>query len=256
MKGIRLKLWQDMVNYKKPTSFQLKETYPLPPYSTIIGMVHNLCGYGEYKPMDISVQGKYFSKVNDLYTRYEFKNAMKYDEARHQLKADEYGISKGIATAELLVDVELLIHIVPKDQNLVNEIRDSLLYPREYPSLGRREDLATILEQPKVVEIKQEILDTTIRLEKVLGKGYAAYIPLGLLEEKKIIMKNSVNGISMTGTRYKLPKSYKLVNNGTEKSPKLFRKWEKVDVVYGTNISMLMDNELIVDEDGIGVFMV
>jgi CRISPR-associated protein Cas5t len=60
----------------------------------------------------------------------------------------------------------------------------------------------------------------------------------------------------MTGTRYKLPKSYKLVNNGTEKSPKLFRKWEKVDVVYGTNISMLMDNELIVDEDGIGVFMV
>ncbi|MDR2880246.1 MAG: CRISPR-associated protein Cas5, partial [Fusobacteriales bacterium] len=27
MKAIRIKLWQDMVNYKKPTSFQLKETY-------------------------------------------------------------------------------------------------------------------------------------------------------------------------------------------------------------------------------------
>ncbi len=72
-KAIRLKLYQNMVNYKKPTSFQLKETYPLPPYSTIIGMVHNLCDYKEYKEMEVSVQGKYHSKVNDLYTRYEFK---------------------------------------------------------------------------------------------------------------------------------------------------------------------------------------
>ena len=79
MKAIRVKLWQDMVNYKKPTSFQLKETYPLPPYSTIIGMIHSLCGYDEYKEMKISVQGKYFSKVNDLYTRYEF-SPNKYEE--------------------------------------------------------------------------------------------------------------------------------------------------------------------------------
>ncbi|HEX2926701.1 MAG TPA: CRISPR-associated protein Cas5, partial [Ruminiclostridium sp.] len=76
MKGIRLKLSQDMVNYKKPASFQLKETYPLPPYSTVIGMIHNVCGYREYHPMQVSIQGKYFSKVNDLFTRYEFKNGM------------------------------------------------------------------------------------------------------------------------------------------------------------------------------------
>ena len=43
MKAIRVKLTQDMVNYRKPTSFQLKETYPLPPPSTVIGMVHYLC---------------------------------------------------------------------------------------------------------------------------------------------------------------------------------------------------------------------
>ncbi|MDP4177444.1 MAG: type I-B CRISPR-associated protein Cas5b [Bacillota bacterium] len=252
MKGIRIKLWQDMVNYKKPTSFQIKETYPLPPYSTIIGMVHNLCGYTEYKPMNISVQGKYFSKVNDLYTRYEFKNAMKFEEARHQLKAGEYGICQGVATAELLVDVELLIHIIPENQNLVNEIREAFLKPREYPSLGRREDIATILEEPKVVEIEQKTLDLTIRLEK----NYGAYIPLKMIEDEKIKMKNSVNGISMTGTRYKIPKNYYLVNYGTEKTPKIFRKWEKKDVVYGTNLSALFDNEVYIDEDNNVVFMV
>ena len=73
MKAIKLKLYQNMVNYKVPTSFQLKESYPLPPYSTVIGMVHSLCDFKEYKPMKISISGNYFSKVNDLYTRYEFK---------------------------------------------------------------------------------------------------------------------------------------------------------------------------------------
>lgn len=121
MKAIRVRIYQNMVNYRKPTSFQLKETYPLPPPSTVIGMVHNLCGFTEYHEMDISIQGKYHSKVNDLYTRYEFKNTAKYEKGRHQLKVGEYGISRGVATVELLTDVELLLHILPKDQGLVEK---------------------------------------------------------------------------------------------------------------------------------------
>ena len=64
--------------------------------------------------MDVSIQGKYFSKVNDLYTRYEFNNGMKYDKGRHQIQVGEYGVGRGVATAELLVDVELLLHIIPR----------------------------------------------------------------------------------------------------------------------------------------------
>ena len=66
MKAIKLRLYQNMANYKVATSFQLKETYPLPPYSTVIGMVHSLCDFKEYHPMKISISGNYFSKVNDL----------------------------------------------------------------------------------------------------------------------------------------------------------------------------------------------
>ena len=76
MKAIKLFLNQETANYKVATSFQLKQTYPLPSFSTIIGMVHHICGYENYVPMKISVQGKYFSKTNDLFTRYEFKNAI------------------------------------------------------------------------------------------------------------------------------------------------------------------------------------
>ena len=39
MKAIRLHCFQNLANYKKPSSFIIKETYPLPPYSTIIGMI-------------------------------------------------------------------------------------------------------------------------------------------------------------------------------------------------------------------------
>ena len=42
MKGVRIEAYQNLVNYRKPTSFQLKESYPLPPYSTVIGMIHAL----------------------------------------------------------------------------------------------------------------------------------------------------------------------------------------------------------------------
>ena len=242
MKAIRVKLHQDMVNYKKPTSFQLKETYPLPPYSTVIGMVHNLCGYTEYHPMKVSVQGKYFSKVNDLYTRYEFKNGMKYEEARHQLRVGDYGVSQGIATVELLVDVELLLHIAPDDQNIVEEIYYALLKPKEYPSLGRREDLATFNEV-KIVSLRSTELERQIDAPE----DYYAYIPYKLLQDESVQLVHHVDGVR-PGTRYKLTKNYELVNHGTEKSPKIFRKWNKVEVIYGS-ATALEEGTVILDED-------
>jgi len=242
MKAIRVKLYQELVNYKKPNSFQLKETYPLPPYSTVIGMVHTLCGFKEYKDMKISVIGKYNSKVNDLYTRYEFKSGMTYESERHQLKAGTYGISRGISTIELLVDVELLLHIIPTDQTLVEVIEKAFLFPIEYPSLGRREDIATI-NQVKVVEvISDRIMDTIDMLE-----DYSAYIPIKEIE--KIRLKDKEEGVSISGTRYRLNKNYELFNIGTKNKPKYIRKWNKIDVVYGGNISVLRKKIVSMDED-------
>jgi CRISPR-associated protein Cas5t len=250
MKAIRVRLRQDMVNYKKPTSFQLKETYPLPPYSTVIGMVHSLCGYTKYQPMQVSVQGKYFSKVNDLYTRYEFKNAMKYEAARHQLQVGEYGVGQGVATAELLVDVELLLHIAPEDQSLVEEIYNAFVQPKEYPSLGRREDLATI-DEVKVVNLFQKELERQIPAYK----DYAAYIPYAMIQEESVNLTHKIQGVAHTGTRYKLTKNYELVNYGSEKVPKIFRRWNKVEVVYGS-ATALAEETFMVDEDNMVAFMV
>jgi len=73
VKAIKITARQTLASYRKPSSMQIKESYPLPPYSTVIGMIHTACGFQEYVDMSISIQGSYYSKVNELYTRYEFK---------------------------------------------------------------------------------------------------------------------------------------------------------------------------------------
>lgn len=243
MKAIRFKIEQELVNYKVPTSFQIKETYPLPPYSTIIGMIHNLCNYTTYQEMQISIQGYYHSKVNDLYTRYEFKPGYAYEKGRHQLETAGFGISKGVATTELLSEVELLIHIVPKNEDLLKELEQGLRYPREYPSLGRREDLA-IIKEIKIVEVgwKEE------GEQMELAHHYAAYIPLDTKDNVKI---EGVKG----GTIYRLNKNYRIENVGTSKKPKLFRKWEKIDAIYATDIVATHRSKTLVDEDNYIVFL-
>ena len=236
MRAVRLKLYQNLVNYKKPTSFQLRETYPLPPYSTVIGMVHRLCEFDEYKHMKVSIQGKYHSKVNDLWTRYEFSGAA-FEEGRHQLKIPAlevdkktgksvkkfYGVTRGAATAELLVDVELLIHIKPEDENLIDLIYESFKYPKEYVSLGRWEDLVRIDEVKIVSVMEKEIEDETIVLK------YDAYIPVDMLFFKK-----------KHATIYNVNKVYDKiqVRRGT-----LIRQWEKVKVFHGT-----MDRDEVPEE--------
>lgn len=250
MKAIKICLSQDLVNYKKATSSQLKETYPLPPYSTVIGMVHRLCGFTEYHPMRVSVQGSYFSKVNDLYTRYEFNNGMKFDKSRHQMQVGEYGVGRGIATVELLVDVHLVLHIIPEDEMLLPVILNALEYPCEYPSLGRREDLATF-ESIKIVEVEEQFLEKDLSLPE----DYGIYLPVALID-KEIV---NLDGTRSTkrGTRYFLTKEYVLKNYGTEKRPKIFRHWkERVEAVYLTHVTAQEFREVPVDEEGSIVFAV
>lgn len=250
MKAIRLKIFQNLVNYKLSTSFQLKETYPLPPYSTVIGMVHNACEYTEYVPMKVSVQGKYHSKVNDLMTRYEFKPGMNFDKSRHQLNVDGFGIGRGVSTVELLSEVELLIHIVPENQELIEEICEKLTYPHEYLSLGRREDLIVFGELPKIVEVEETELEEDLSIKN----SYSAYIPIEILKEEAVKI-GSKEGVKISGTVYKLTKDYEIKNYGTAKSPKNFRVWNKIKVVYGSDITGLEEENVYVDEDKNLVFL-
>ena len=79
MKALRLVLTQNKAHYKKEESITNKMTYPLPPFSTVIGALHNACNFKEYHPMDLSIQGTYSSLVKQPYTDYCFLNSVMDD---------------------------------------------------------------------------------------------------------------------------------------------------------------------------------
>lgn len=201
-RAIRVKCFQNLVNYKKPSSFIIKETFPLPPYSTVLGMIHAACGYTEFHPMKLCIQGTNSGTVSELYTRYSFSAGTKYEEGRHQICVEDgerYGIFRGIANVELVCDNDMVIHVIPEEDDF-EKVYNSLKYPPRYLSLGRYEDLLDI-ERVDIVDIHQED-EVEIKRDMYIPVSYG--IELG----------------DRRGTIYNLTKEYEITKQG-------LRRWKK-----------------------------
>ena len=201
-RAIRVKCFQNLVNYKKPSSFIIKETFPLPPYSTVLGMIHAACGYTEFHPMKLCIQGTNSGTVSELYTRYSFSAGTKYEEGLHQICVEDgerYGIFRGIANVELVCDNDMVIHVIPEEDDF-EKVYNSLKYPPRYLSLGRYEDLLDI-ERVDIVNIHQED-EVEIKRDMYIPVSYG--IELG----------------DRRGTIYNLTKEYEITKQG-------LRRWKK-----------------------------
>lgn len=236
-KAIKIECYQNMANYKKPSSIQVQESFKLPPYSTVIGMIHKVCDFKEYKPMQISIQGNSKSSLTDMFTRYFF--GIKYDPTRHLLWAKNDnsfdGITRGLGYAELIVDVDLIIHVIPEDESLFDTILNGLKKPLIYPALGRHED---ILRIDKIDTVELE--DT-----KEIELNNDAYIPIDILNKSK-------NRGNTAGTIYNLNKVF-AINEKTN-----IRYWkEKVKVKYIKSGEEFRFKEFIKKEknSNIGLFL-
>ena len=243
MRAIKIKLYQNMPNYKKPSSYKVKESYPLPPYSTVIGMVHAACGFNDYIDMDVSVQGRYHSRVSDLYTCYEFNPATKREKVRHNIGIKvgdvEYGITQSIGFVDVLTDVELLLHVRPKDPQFIDIIYQGIMYPKNYLALGRWEDIVNIHEISLVDVYQVEVPDDETRTLK-----YDAYIPYKLFEDYYAEDYNFI------GTTYILNKKFSI------DSKTGLRVWdEKVRVINASRQSSIYEEAICFqDEQGDLVF--
>ncbi len=242
-RAVRVKASQQMPNYRKPASFLIKETYPLPPYSTVIGMIHTLCGWTSYHPMKVSVQGSYAAVISDYATNYAF-GGVKFEPGRHAFGVPsptakdperKEGISKGPKSYELLTDVELLLHILPENPEELAEIEAALLNPPVYPSLGRCEDLLQIREV-QIVEL--ELKQGTIHLTE------DAYVPCSLIHER--------GSHGLTGTIYRLGKVFEYAGKNR------IRRWKESvparHMCKGTTMRILRNAEMYLDSLGNLVF--
>lgn len=145
MKALRIKLTQHQASYTREETVNNRMTYPLPPYSTIIGALHNACGYTEYHPMDISVQGKYGSMQREIYVNHALLNRTEDDRGVLIWLGNANSLNTGYVTvAEALENNASFMK-----ENLVRVSNDNLF--RLYQSLKEK---SVELNSKKSEEIK------------------------------------------------------------------------------------------------------
>lgn len=223
MKVLKLKLFQETACYKKPFAMKITETYPLPPYSTVSGLIHKVLGATEYIPLKISIQGNYESIFNNYQTTYFYKKDT---------------ITSMPMNSHMLLNVNLIIHIGAEEE-ILQQIYECLLNSNEYLSLGRKEDLLRIddmyfteVEEFDVDEDNEE--DDYEENELIEFKiKRPIYIPKEKLED------NDLSGIS-----YRLNSYY---TNDASKDKK--RIWNKVDTYYVESGKNIKYGKILLDSD-------
>ena len=210
MKILKLKLFQETACYKKPFAFKVGETYPLPPYSTVKGMIHNILNAEEFIPMSISVQGEYESKFVNYQSMYFYK-------------AKE--VTKMPLNVHLLYNVNIIIHI-NAEVEVMNEVIEGIKDLDEHLSLGRKEDIVRI-DEVKFVEVEKIEGEELIDARKI---SIPIYIPVNQLPE------------DIYGINYRLNWKYNKING--------LRQWERIDVKYVEAGEVIGDDDFLQDKEG------
>ena len=213
MKALRLDLFQETACYKKPFALKISETYPLPPYSTVNGMLHKLLDAKEYIHMNISIQGDYESIVNNYQTTYFYKKKE---------------ITTMPMNQHMLLNIKMIIHINAEDE-ILNKIYDSILNLDEYLSLGRREDLVRI-DDVRFVEVEEyEVEDDN---DEDYGKkqlnNHTIKMPIYIPKE---------NDYDLSGINYRLNNYY----IGQRKN------WQKINVLYVEKDNQINEGTIFLD---------
>jgi len=217
MRVVKLKLYQNLCNYRREGSFGYVQTYPLPTPSMIKGMAHALLGLNEYKPLKISIQGESEGVVTNIQKVYKFdRNPSSRPQNPYKVLVgdNERTATHGMMFVDLHINMRLILHIhfveEKLNEDLVNKIQESIVV------LGRNEDIVRI-DEAKLVEVKEPT-------ERRVKTRYPMYvIPNSLIEK--------------TGTAFRLPFYYQKVESFDEN-----RVFNFVDVNYiGKDVTLKKD---------------
>lgn len=201
MKALRIVLTQSSANYKKEETVDNKMTYPLPPISTIIGALHNACGYREYHPMDISIQGKFEAMHKEAYTDYCFLNSV----------MDDRGILIKMKNGDLLSSAFDKVASAKKSQGnsfrkgITIQVYNEVLL-KEYRDL---KDLKDKIDKYKNTEHKIKL--EAIKVEKKQIADEKKRLDKKSLEFMKVAEKEKEIKVKEKGLKEKL-KSYEVEN--------------------------------------------
>lgn len=224
MRVLKLKLFQETACYKKPFAFKITETYPLPPYSTVNGLIHKILEATEHIPLKISVQGSYESIFNNYQTTYFYKKD---------------SITTMPMNSHMLLNVNLIIHISAEEE-ILKKIYDNMLNLEEHLSLGRKEDLARI-DDLVFTEIEEFSVDNRNIEENDYEENelveHSIKMPIYIPKSK--LIDDSVSGIG-----YRLNNYY--TNDAVHDRKRI---WNKTDSYYVESGNKITYGDILLDED-------
>jgi len=170
---IKIELYQPCAQYRNPFTFYYAQSYPLPPRSTVIGMIKNLLGkFDLNENLEFVICGKYGSVFNHYSSfikgreiLFEPSGLMILQERRGKKIKEPLFISQRTPLYQQeLQDVHLEI-FVKSSEELINEILAKLQNLNKLLTLGRGSDIVFIRrmlminkEKVKEVEVKDKLM--------------------------------------------------------------------------------------------------
>lgn len=171
MPNLRLIIYQPQAHYRVPFTYQRRHTYPIPPYSTIIGFICNACGIddqndGLYKTLrgsKISIAGRFENKITEMiWFRNLRKEAHKNTFGDINIREKNGNIChpgcQSPTRIDVLENVELIIHIYHEEKEKLEAIKKRLYEKPEHRlqplHIGRAEDWI-VYKEIKLIEDSQ-----------------------------------------------------------------------------------------------------
>lgn len=156
MKALRIKIYQPTAHYRMPFTYQRRHTYPIPPYSTVIGFLCNMLGidyqgnelFEELQNCKLSVSGRFDIKLTEYIW---FRNLSKashekcFGSASIREKNGDVNHIGGQSPMriDVLENMNLNIHLASENEEFIQKLEEYLHNPvdrLETIHLGRAED--------------------------------------------------------------------------------------------------------------------
>ena len=212
--SLKIKIYQPQAHYRMPFTYQRRHTYPLPPYSTALGLIANIlgiknlpgqeepciregcdCSYHKLKQIKISICGRFQAKSTE-YTW--FRNLNRSSHLNRFGSIDNRFVSGHIehiggqipCSVDILNDVQVLVYLYHDDNNFLDEIKQRFENPisgRFSPlHLGRAEDWIVIKELEKI----------ELEVREINGNyGYFFWIPEKVFDEGCNLEFQNIDGL-------------------------------------------------------------
>lgn len=174
MKALKIKIYQPTAHYRMPFTYQRRHTYPIPPYSTVIGFLCNMLGidyqgnqlFDKLKTAKLSVSGRFDMKLTEyIWFRNLSRSAHEgyFGSTSTREKNGEINHIGGQSPMKIdvLENMHLNIHVVSEDFSFLEELKSNLVKPLnrlEVVHLGRAEDWL-VYETIEMVELTAKKAD-------------------------------------------------------------------------------------------------